>query len=180
MTKLRSKANRASYLIDDVLSDYQHVERHSIDLECDQETAYDAARALDFSGSKLISRLFHLRGLDFGDLTLEAMTTDGNFHIIGEDPPAEFVIVHANDKMNPLTIASADDFKSLKLDNGVKIAWNFRTEVLDDRTTRLHTETRIACEGKKASLLFKPYWFVVKPFSGIVRKEMLKAAASSV
>ena len=40
--------------------------------------------------------------------------------------------------------------------------------------TKLRTETRVACYGRAAKLLFAAYRGVVRPFSGLIRKEMLK------
>ena len=42
--------------------------------------------------------------------------------------------------------------------------------------TLLSTETRILCLGPKALKRFRAYWMVIRPFSGIVRKEWLRIA----
>ncbi len=53
-----------------------------------------------------------------------------------------------------------------------KAAWNFFIEELGDGRVRLTTETRVRCTSGGA--LFRLYWFFVGPFSGWVRREMLR------
>ena len=42
-------------------------------------------------------------------------------------------------------------------------------------TTELETITRIQCTDESSRKKFSRYWFFIKPFSGIIRKEILKA-----
>jgi len=57
-----------------------------------------------------------------------------------------------------------------------KVAWNFklRTESPETETTVLSTETRIRCFGPAALWKFRIYWSLVGPFSGLIRKAILK------
>jgi len=175
--------------LDHLIPHPDHQEHHHIDLDCDQQTAYQAARHLDFNSSKLIRRLFALRRLDFDSLTIDAMTSDGSFAIIHENPPHEYVIGHgqrfdadadADADSGSSSGSSSNSFENTTVGHGLAIGWNFATEPLGDDRTRLSTETRVSCYGTVTRWLFKPYWLIVRPFSGIVRKEMLKAAAEAV
>lgn len=167
-----------STLLDGLLPDPRYCEQHFLDLHCDRQVAYEVVRSLDFSQSKITRSLFHIRGLHLDELTLDAMTSNGSFRVLDEAPPQEFVIGHLSDRMKPVVVATSEEFRNIQLVNGLKIAWNFRTEALEQDLTRVHTETRITCHGTSATRLFKPYWLIVRPFSGLVRKEMLKAAAA--
>ena len=44
-------------------------------------------------------------------------------------------------------------------------------------TTRLVTETRVQCLDAASSRRFGLYWVVVRPFSGLIRRAMLRAVA---
>ncbi len=57
-----------------------------------------------------------------------------------------------------------------------KVAWNFklREESPGTETTILSTETRIQCSGRAALWKFGVYWSLVGPFSGPIRKAILK------
>ena len=50
-------------LIDELLPDYDVVERHQLDVRAPAERVYDAVRALDLSRSRTIRWLFLLREL---------------------------------------------------------------------------------------------------------------------
>lgn len=49
---------------------------------------------------------------------------------------------------------------------------NFGT--ISDHQTLLSTETRVLCLSERAKKRFRPYWIVIAPFSGIIRKQMLR------
>jgi hypothetical protein len=43
-----------------------------------------------------------------------------------------------------------------------------------DAGTQLTTETRVQTFGRAATLMFRVYWLIVRPFSGLIRKAMLR------
>ncbi|MEP7335602.1 MAG: hypothetical protein ABI717_07460, partial [Actinomycetota bacterium] len=53
-----------------------------------------------------------------------------------------------------------------------KMAFNFR---LEDRV--LSTETRVLLTDERSRKLFRRYWIVIRPFSGLIRREWLRAIA---
>ncbi|MGH9649109.1 MAG: hypothetical protein ACRD3I_01435, partial [Terriglobales bacterium] len=55
-----------------------------------------------------------------------------------------------------------------------KAMWNFTVERAEEGVTRLATETRVVTYGSSARRKFRAYWLVVGPFSGLIRKEMLR------
>jgi hypothetical protein len=54
-------------------------------------------------------------------------------------------------------------------------AWSFELSPLDDGRTRLSTETRVRCADAAARRAFRRYWRVVRPFSGLLRRLMLRS-----
>ena len=55
-----------------------------------------------------------------------------------------------------------------------KAMWNFTMERESESVTRLATETRVVVYGSAARRKFRAYWLLVGPFSGLIRKEMLR------
>ena len=55
-----------------------------------------------------------------------------------------------------------------------KALWNFKITLHDEKHVRLETETRIFCTDEKTRSRFARYWFFIRPFSGLIRIEMLK------
>lgn len=55
----------------------------------------------------------------------------------------------------------------------VKLALNFATDAQSDGRIRLTTETRACCPDRSARLKLLPYWYAVRPFSGLIRRRIL-------
>ncbi|HJS47103.1 MAG TPA: hypothetical protein VJ773_03850 [Gemmatimonadales bacterium] len=54
-------------------------------------------------------------------------------------------------------------------------SWAVQPEARNGRTgTRLTTETRVVCADAPARASFSRYWRVVRPFSGLIRRSMLR------
>lgn len=58
----------------------------------------------------------------------------------------------------------------------LKIAADFRAEAAPEGA-RLITETRVAATSFWALVVFRLYWLVVGPFSALIRRRWLRAAA---
>ena len=54
-------------------------------------------------------------------------------------------------------------------------AWSFELTETDDGRTRLATETRVRCADAAVRRAFRAYWLVVRPFSGLLRRLMLRS-----
>jgi hypothetical protein len=68
----------------------------------------------------------------------------------------------------------AETFKSFDVAGYAKAVWNF--SLREEKTgTRLTTETRIKCTDMTSRRRFGFYWAIVRPFSGLIRMQMLKA-----
>lgn len=74
-----------------------------------------------------------------------------------------------------LTPCSAETFRSGPPDGLAQAAWNFQCEPVGDGTTALSTETRVRVAPGPARSGFLRYWFFVRPFSGMMRRLMLRA-----
>ena len=69
---------------------------------------------------------------------------------------------------------TAEDVVAFQREGFAKAIWNFTVERVDDTVTRLATETRVLAYGSAARRKFRAYWLVVGPFSGLIRREMLR------
>jgi hypothetical protein len=74
-----------------------------------------------------------------------------------------------------LTPTSAETFRAGPAIGHAQAAWNFRCDPADAETTSLSTETRVRVAPGAARSRFLAYWFVVRPFSGLLRVLMLRA-----
>jgi hypothetical protein len=69
---------------------------------------------------------------------------------------------------------TADDFVGFVRPGYAKVAWNFNLRADSPEITVLSTETRIKCFGQAAMWKFRIYWSLIRPFSGLIRKALLK------
>jgi hypothetical protein len=69
---------------------------------------------------------------------------------------------------------TAAEFISFNEPEFLKATWNFELTAQTDGKTMLETETRIRCLDEKAYKKFARYWFFIRPFSGLIRKEILR------
>jgi len=71
-------------------------------------------------------------------------------------------------------LADCDAFLNFAEDGCVKAAWNIQVEQMSPETSMLSTETRIRYFGPAARRKFRLYWTLVGPFSGLIRRALLR------
>lgn len=159
-------------LIDKYLPQYTFSEYHETVVNSPIQNVYDVARDFDLSKSKLIKFLFRLRGLPTKRMNVQDFIVDMGFTYLEENPPHENL---TGFWMRPRIekIPSYEDFVNDSVPSWVKVVWNFRFEEMGELKTKVSTETRILCVVPITKLTFGLYWTLVKPFSGLTRKEML-------
>jgi len=163
-------------LIDEFLSEYDFVEKHDISIRADAETIYRAANDVDFCDSFIIRWLFRLRGLSGSGVTLRSLQKS-RFEMLGEIPNRELLLGLAGRFWTPggdLKKIDAESFKSFNLPGYAKAVWNFSL-ASEAGGNRLTTETRVKCLDETSRTSFGWYWMLIRPFSGLIRMEMLRA-----
>jgi predicted nucleic acid-binding Zn ribbon protein len=141
-------------LIDKYLPHYNYHEHHHTIVKAGAKNCFLTAKELDVSRSWITKTLMKLRGLPTNDLKLQGFLQNICFTYIEEDPYKEFLI----DASQP----------------GLKIFWNFYFKSISADETIVSTETRILCLSQKVKRRFAMYWFFVRPFSGLIRIEILR------
>lgn len=158
------------------LPTFHFAEKHQINIHSSpQKISFNLTR-LDLSQSRLIRFLFFLRGLPLTMMTLEGLGK-GKFKTLEIINDQELIIgligrfwIPAGDLQDFVP----SDFISVHHPGFAKATWNFRL-VPHGTDTLLETETRIFCADEKSRKKFARYWFFIRPFSGIIRKEILKS-----
>jgi hypothetical protein len=143
-----------AFLIDKYLPQYAYNEYHQRIINASAEKCFLAAKNLDISKSFISTTLMKLRGLPTKDLHLQGFLKNMCFTYLEDDPFKEFVIDASQ--------------------QNIIMIWNFYFKELSENKTVASTETRILCLTKRSKFLFSIYWFFIKPFSGIIRIEMLR------
>ena len=141
-------------LIDKYLLAYTYNEYHEREVNASAEECFFAAKNVDLKKSSVTTTLMKLRSLPTTDMRFDGFLKNMCFTYLEEDQYKEFVIDASQ--------------------QNIKIFWNFYFKQIEESKTVVSTETRILCLTKKSKFWFSLYWFFVKPFSGIIRLEMLR------
>lgn len=161
-------------LIDRYLPHFTFGHRYDIAIDSDDlNEVYAIARDLDLSRSPVVPLLFKLRGLPVSRLNARAFTAAMGWTDLEESAPDEFLIGYRRrGRLEPLLHphGAATD----PADVTQKVVFSFRFSRQGDRKVLVDTETRVLCIGRAATFQFWLYWLAIKPFSGLIRREILR------
>jgi hypothetical protein len=158
------------------LPSFHYSARHSIVVHATPEKVFPSVLAPDFSRSWIIRLLYSLRGIPATTVSLKGLPT-GKFIPLEVLQNEEIIIGVIGRFWKPsgeLLSFEPKEFIALNPKGVAKASWNFRL-IPDGNDTRVETETRIFCTDEKCRRKFSRYWFIVRPFSGLIRREMLNA-----
>lgn len=164
-------------LHDRFLPVYDFVEKHQITINRSPEKIFVLIDELDFSESLIIRTLFRLRGMST-KMTLKKGLLQQNFIALEEHKNQELLLGLIGQfwKLNGnLKKVAPDKFSEFNEPGFSKATWNFKLVPTSGDVTILETETRIQTLDEKAHKFFSRYWFFIRPFSGLIRKEMLRS-----
>jgi hypothetical protein len=165
------------------------IETHWIKIPASRETVYEALWTTDLANSVAIKLLMDLRSLpEFilhgrrsrrpnQGMTLQTMI-DAGFGELAEDVNREIVLGLTGKFWRPTGTLSPFDRESFGRPVAPGLAravWNFAVREDSDGQTVLSTETRVVCGDPESRAKFRVYWFFVGPFSGLIRRLMLRS-----
>lgn len=180
-------------LIDEMLPTFDVYEVHSIEVEADAATTYDAIFRANLAPAGISRALLFLRALPGAmmhgrsglrtisegkrePVTLRTFESRG-FRVMAQNPPEELVIGLEGKFWLPSgAVCTPVSFReSLPAAGTARAVWNFSVRQATASGSVLTTETRVLCADNSARLRFLPYWAIVRPGSGLIRRAMLKA-----
>ncbi|MDR0784248.1 MAG: hypothetical protein LBE83_10895 [Propionibacteriaceae bacterium] len=183
--------------LDYYLPTYQYSDRYETVIQASPERVYEALQAVSLNESKITRFLLGLRTIfspsqwrapaDVEELSLTERTAGGDdlMTLLEEVKNRELVLGFAGKFWRPIPkivpFTCAEEFLAYAEPGNAKSAWNLLITPTDGQTT-LSTETRILLLGGE-SKFFGVYWAIIKPFSGLIRKQLLhsvKQRAESV
>ena len=185
----RSRSNGAG-TIDNYLPTYDVRSAHQIDVNAPAAVTYLAARSMDVGGSIPIAVLTAIRGIPHlltgkarpgRSITLQTML-DLGFVMLDENPPEELVMGAVGKFWRPdsgMIRIGPDEFRNFEEPGYAKAVLIFTVDQRDRASSLLATETRVVCTDPSARRKFLLYWRAIGPFSGLIRRLMLKQVKRS-
>jgi hypothetical protein len=73
--------------------------------------------------------------------------------------------------------ADGDAFRDFREAGTPKLLLGFMAQAGTRGRTNLMTETRVWCSDRASQLRFAPYWYLIRPVSGLIRRRILAAIA---
>jgi hypothetical protein len=176
-------------LIDSYMPRPEVSEQHAVEIAASGVDVYESLWTADLAGSIVIKALIGLRTLPARLLRPQKATNanqrislqnliEAGFGKLAEDPGREIVLGITGPFWRPVgnTLPfNRTDFDGLVRPGLARAVWNFSVRQTGTKQTTLATETRVSCGDDASRLKFRLYWFVVRPFSGVIRRIMLKA-----
>lgn len=173
------QAKNRMTLIDEFLPRYDFRERHTALISAPADLILDCAarqRAQDDPLIRLAIRLRELPSrlmqrsqrppLDLDDFTFLGRDGDRGlaFGLIGAFWQADYGL---------LDIDSPEAFKATVRTDVCQLVMDFNVDATASGASMLSTETRVFCPSPAVRRRFAPYWFVIRPVSGLIRQRTL-------
>ena len=163
-------------LLDEYLPSFQFSETHLIEVNAPANVVYSSVLACDLGRSVIVRFLFRLRRLSKCEMTIEGLQQMGFRLLVNrEDREIVFGII------GKFWASSAgilpfqpEEFASFNSKGYAKAAGNLLAVPITPHCTRLITETRIQCTSSWSRVRFTFYWSLIRPFSGLIRREWLR------
>ena len=162
-------------LHDKYLPTFHFSEKHSIIIKGNASDIWPIIVEGDLSGSWVIRWLFALRRMPARMTTFQGLHKGGFVRL--EQIENEELIIGLIGQFwkadGNLQLFDPAEFSTWHEPGFLKASWNFELFQMGS-VTRVETETRVLCLDDKALKRFTRYWFFIRPFSGVIRKEMLR------
>jgi hypothetical protein len=161
--------------LDSVIPTWDFNERHGVDLLASTAAVMSAVEEVTWREVPLFRVLMAARSLRGANVSLDLPVLEGM-------ADAGFSILHRADEelvfglvvpaaLSGRPLPDAGDFTPSP--GHLAIAGNFAYD-----GARLTTETRVRAGDERSRRRFHLYWLVVRPFSGLIRREWLRAVAT--
>lgn len=177
---LASKSAAPASLLDRLMPRFDVASRYATVIAAPRARVVATAEAYRLDRSPVTRLLFRLRGLGAAPATLRASFSGGSFTLLAETPGEEVVFGTFGrfwalaERRNMMAPADACAFAAFARPGWAKAAVNLRFDALGPTTTRLATETRVLCVDAAARRRFALYWAMIRPFSGVIRRILLR------
>jgi hypothetical protein len=165
--------------LDQAMPVYHFRERHSRWIDATPDTVWGALTSLTLNDLALTRILFTLRGLSHGDRT-RSLFAAGPVKMLHATEP-EYVVaggVARPWELKPTRqdVGSLAELTAFTEPGWVKYLTDFRLQPQKGGLL-LSTETRVHANDPRSRRRFALYWAVIRPGSGLIRRDMLAAVA---
>lgn len=171
-------------LLDKYVPAFAFNERHAIQVDAPGDKVLDAILSFRPEDDPFFRLMITLRELPMRTARLFGSGRQTTPKVFGID---DFTLLEHDDQevvfglvgqfwrpdFGLVRIADGAAFAAFQRSGFVKLGLNFAIAPQSDGRIRLTTETRAFCPDRGARLKLLPYWYAVRPFSGLIRRRIL-------
>lgn len=177
-------------LLDKYIPSSSFTERHKLLVNAAPDMVLKAARAFRAESDPFFRKMIGLRELPMrmGRIFLRKQTPPpppfslDDFSLLEQDS-SELVYGLVGRLWRPdfglIQVPDGAAYCAFKEPGVPKLAFNFSVAKRDDGMTELATETRVFCPDHGTRLKFAPYWYLIRPISGLIRERALASIRAS-
>lgn len=164
--------------LDTFLPEYEFVERHRVAIRAPADRIDRALREVTFAELPLARALLALRGLGGRRSGGAALASMARSAVVLDDAPGTGMVLGLTGQFWRLRggepaarVRTPEEFAAFDREDACQAVVDFRAHAGE-----LTTETRVHVRGPAASRSFRRYWRAIRPFSGLTRIVLLRAA----
>jgi hypothetical protein len=174
-------------LLAEVMPECDFLSRHTRHVAAPPTAVWSAVERYEPNrdASPAVRCLLRLRGLRVPGGSIRQVLDRYGFALLAERPGEEIVFGTAGrfwavrERANIEKPSDLHAFDAFDRPGWAKGAISIRVEGLDDGSTNLVTRTSVQCVDADARRRFARYWTLINPFSGWIRRDMLRSIAST-
>ena len=171
-------------LLDHYLPHFDFQETHSLDIAAAPTQVIQTALAYRPEDDPFFRRMITLRELPMRLFSLKSAARQPfgiHAFTLLESRDDQLVYGLAGQFWKPgyglVPIADGPTFRDFEQPGIARLVVSFNAVLLSDGKSRLSTQTRVYCPDR-VKLKFAPYWYLIRPVSGLIRRRMLKGIRS--
>jgi hypothetical protein len=170
--------------LDDFLPAYEFSERHRLAIAAPRERIDEALRTVSLSDIPVARLLWAMRrlGRPWGDARRPFVEGALNGAVVLDDVPGEGMILGLTGQFwrvrggSGKPARTVEEFMAYDRPDACKAVMDLRVHRDGPGGSLLSTETRVRVPDPAARRKFRRYWRVIRPFSGLIRILLLRAA----
>jgi hypothetical protein len=165
--------------IEEVMPDYHFRERHSRIIDASPDSVWDALTSVTLNDLAVTRVLAAVRGMK-GPRSRGLFDNSGPVRMF--ETVAPLYVIGGNvarpwqPRPSKADVSSIEEFSGFTEPGWVKYLADFRVRPVDGGV-EVSTETRGYSTDPRSRRLFACYWAVIRPWSGLIRRDMLAAVA---
>ena len=149
-------------------------------IDGDIEVVWQRLHQLQWSDLRLSRVALLARGFGVGPgLERGCLATFAPFAVVAEIPPREVAFAVVGKPWSPVPqaepVGTLEDVRAFSRPGWLKYGMDWRLTELPDGRTLVETSTLCEPTDAAARRRFSAYWLVIRPWSGLIRREMIEA-----